>query len=101
MSNIKYNITLAETGDSFLCGEDQFIFDAMNRNGIKKHGCCGGGCGICKMKLSSGELNFAKKMSRAHISQQEEQAGYVLTCCVKPKSDVVLFADIKQQCATG
>jgi ferredoxin len=29
-------------------------------------------------------------MSRAHISEQEEQAGYVLACRCEPKSDLVI-----------
>jgi hypothetical protein len=31
-----------------------------------------------------------KKMSRAHISEPEEQAGYALSCRVIPKSNLSL-----------
>lgn len=89
-----FQITVAQSGAAFSCREDQFILNAMisARCGPVSHGCCGGGCGVCKMRLVSGELNYAKRMSRAHISESEQALGYVLLCCVKPRSDVVIAA---------
>ena len=86
----KYRITILQTGQTFPCGEDEFILEAMKkaRCGIITFGCFGGGCGACKMKVVFGEYYIEKKMSRAHVSLQEQESGIVLMCCVKPRSDM-------------
>ncbi len=50
-------------------------------------GCRGGGCGICRVKVLSGQYE-TKKMSRAHISEDGEKEGLVLACRTLPKSDL-------------
>lgn len=87
-----YRITVQESGKSFFCTESQFVLDAMRHSGCGPihHGCCGGGCGVCKMKVAGGRFEMGKRMSRAHISEQEEASGVVLLCCIQPRSDLVL-----------
>lgn len=72
------------------CRENETVFRSMCRNqsGPVQHGCCGGGCGVCKMQILSGDYETVSKMSRAHISPEEESAGIVLLCCVEPRSDL-------------
>lgn len=84
-----YKVTVLG-GESFFCGEGEHLLAAMRRAGCGpiSHGCYGGGCGVCKMKLISGEVNRFKPMSRAHISRPEEEDGFILLCCVKPLSEV-------------
>lgn len=49
---------------------------------------CGKGiCGTCRVKLSSGSVDMLHK---GGITQREIDAGYVLACCSRPKSDVVV-----------
>jgi len=88
----RWNITVRDTGKSFPCAEDQAVFRELVRAkaGIKNYGCCGGGCGICKMKVASGEWRPFKNMSEAHVSEADKQAGVVLMCCVQPRSDMVI-----------
>lgn len=52
-------------------------------------GCRGGGCGICRIRVVSGEY-AAKRMSRAHVTEQEEQSGFALACRIFPASDLVV-----------
>lgn len=52
-------------------------------------GCRGGGCGVCRVKVSSGSY-FTKKMSRKHVSPQDEQNGIVLACRLIPLSDLTI-----------
>ena len=82
----------AESGTSFTCLEDEFLLEAMirARSGPVHYGCFGGGCGICKMRIVSGSYVVDKHMSRAHVSEQEEEDGIALICCVKPRSDLTL-----------
>lgn len=88
----KYWITVEDRGGGFYCPEDTIVMDAMRKSGHGpvRYGCFGGGCGVCKMQLVSGKVHFAKKMSRAHISEEEEQRGLVLICCIRPTEDIVL-----------
>lgn len=83
-----------EGGGSFPCREDEFVLSAMLRagSGPVRHGCCGGGCGVCKMHITGGEYDAAKAMSRAHVSESEQRSGTVLLCCIKPKSDLIIAA---------
>ena len=87
MNKTVYLITLQDTGETFHCREDEFILHAMrtSRCGSIHCGCYGGGCGVCKMKLISGKVFQEKNMSREHITEEEKENGYLLTCCVKPR----------------
>jgi len=90
MRNNKHQIKVLHTCQAFPCGEDEFILEAMVRAGCEPicYGCFGGGCGACKMKIVSGEYFPEKKMSRAHVTVQEQETGVVLICCVKPRGNI-------------
>lgn len=55
-------------------------------------GCRGGGCGMCKIRVLAGRYD-SKRMSRAHISEQEQAEDYVLACRIYPRSDLVIESD--------
>ena len=86
-----FSVSVTGTDTSFNCQSDQTLLAAMERSGVKlvTIGCRGGGCGVCKVQIEDGDTWHAK-MSRAHVSQEEEDAGLVLACCVKPKSDITI-----------
>jgi ferredoxin len=88
----KHTIRVRDTNEEFVCGEDEFVLNAMIHAlcGPIHHGCCGGGCGVCKMKVEKGEIFAAKRMSRAHVSEDEQKEGIVLLCCVQPREDLLL-----------
>lgn len=92
MEQKKYLIQIQDTAKQFLCGEDEFILEAMKRSGCGPihYGCFGGGCGVCRMRIVSGPYFLEKKMSRAHVSENQQEDGIVLICCVKPRGDLVL-----------
>lgn len=75
---------------SFLCRSDEYLLTAMRRSGLfKGGGCGGGGCGICKVRIVSGEVSCGT-MSREHITRAEEEAGFVLACRAKLHSNLIL-----------
>ena len=92
MIRVKYNVTIRETGEKFECGADEVVLAAMlrSRSGRLRQGCFGGGCGICRMKIVEGEFEKVKRMSRAHVSRADEDAGVVLLCCVQPRGDMIV-----------
>ena len=91
MSAPRHQIVIADTAETYLCGEDETLLKAMerlNRKGIPV-GCRGGGCGICKVQITAGDC-LRRRMSRAHVSQEDEARGIGLACCLLPQSDVTL-----------
>jgi ferredoxin len=89
---VGYRITVKDTGEVFPCAEDEAVLRAMFRShkGPVTYGCCGGGCGVCRMRILSGQWRAFKPMSRAHVSETDQMQGIVLLCCVQPRSDMVI-----------
>ena len=89
---MKYKVFVENTGASFDCDEDLPVLEAMFRSGKGpiRHGCCGGGCGVCRAKIVSGRYFEFKKMSAAHVKEQDKNDGLVLLCCVKPRSNLLI-----------
>lgn len=88
-----YTITVQESGKTFVCAPDCSVLSAMiaARCGPVHHGCCGGGCGVCRMRVVSGDYHVFKNMSRAH-TDPDARPDIVLTCCIQPRSDLVIAA---------
>lgn len=86
----RHSVRLDDTGEVFACREDQTVLlamEALGRRGIPV-GCRGGGCGVCKLRVTAGRYEV-RKMSRACVSQEEEAEGVVLACKLHPRSDLV------------
>lgn len=92
MEQNKFRIEVLDSDIRFFCGGNEFVLEAMKRSGCGpvRCGCFGGGCGVCKMRIISGNYLVEKKMSRAHITEREQEDGIVLICCVKPRGDLII-----------
>ena len=85
-----FQISVAPSGRSFQSQGDETILAAAIRSGVGlPYGCKDGACGSCKCKKLSGSVAHANHQAKA-LSADEEAAGFVLTCCARPLSDVVL-----------
>jgi ferredoxin len=86
-----FQITIKDTGEVYPCSETKHLLAGMVQLGKKgiPVGCRSGGCGVCKVHVLSGEYT-SKKMSRDHVSAEEESQGIVLACRVFPVSDIEL-----------
>lgn len=84
-------IQIEALSETYQCTFEQTLLGGMEQLGKKgiPVGCRGGGCGVCKVHITQGSYH-CKKMSRAHISEQEEAEGYVLACRCHPLSDIQL-----------
>jgi len=89
------------SGKQFDCAEAQSLLLAVahRQPGLIKVGCRGGGCGVCKIRVLEGEY-VTKAMSKAQLSVQARQAGYVLACRAYPRSDL-LFELVDQSQGNG
>ena len=82
-----FEITILNTGERFVCAENQSLLAAMEqlrRKGIPV-GCRNGGCGVCKVRVQAGDYETAK-MSRAVLSQQEQEHACTLACKTFPRT---------------
>lgn len=98
----KFTIRIENTGEHYACTDKRSVLEGMEALGKKgiPVGCRQGGCGVCKVRVLEG--SYSKRvMSRAHVSAEEEAEGCVLSCRIKPTSDLrvaVLGAMKKNVC---
>jgi CDP-4-dehydro-6-deoxyglucose reductase len=85
-----FQVTVQPSGRAFSANPDEAILAAAIRQGVGlPYGCKDGACGSCKCKKLSGSVVHREHQAKA-LSSEEEAAGFVLTCCAVPHSDVVL-----------
>lgn len=84
-------IRITNTGEEFDCSDQQHILMGMTKLGRKgiPSGCHGGGCGVCKIQVLSGEVRTLP-MSRTHVTEEEQRLGFALACRCYPLSDISL-----------
>lgn len=67
------------------------ILAALCRHGYAyRFGCRRGGCGICKVTLVSGEVDYPVEVPGQVLSDAEAQAGTCLSCRAVPRTDTVI-----------
>ena len=85
--------TVIPSGHEFFVEGADSILEAGLRGGLAlNYGCSNGNCGLCKMRLVSGETRKIRHHDYT-LSEAEKGIGYVLGCCHTAVSDVVLEAD--------
>lgn len=84
-----HTVTIDGKQESFPCSEDTNVLAAMEKTLCRSIpvGCRNGGCGACKVRITSGHYE-TRKMNRAVVSEQEEQEGCVLACKTYPRGDI-------------
>jgi CDP-4-dehydro-6-deoxyglucose reductase len=85
-------VTLQPSGRSFLVARDEPVLAAAIREGIGlPYGCRDGACGSCKSRLLEGRVIHGAHQLKA-LSVAEEDAGWILSCCATPQTDLVIEA---------
>ena len=83
-------VTIQPAGRSFEVDDSETVLAAAIRQGIGlPYGCQDGACGSCKCRWISGAFDLAQHQLKA-LSEQERNAGMVLTCRMHPREDVVI-----------
>lgn len=98
MTETRYRVEILDTGEAYDCRGEQSLLKAMQSLGRKgiPVGCRAGGCGVCKIRIEAGEVAY-QVMSRAHVTEAEQAAGYALACRCSPRSDIRLSVVGKMQ----
>lgn len=85
-----FQITVMPSGRSFAIHANETILAAAIRQSVNlPYGCKDGACGSCKCRKLDGDVTHGPHQSKT-LSDAEEAAGQVLTCCASVRSDVVL-----------
>lgn len=67
------------------------ILGALCRRGYSyKFGCRRGGCGVCKVHLVSGQVDYPKAVAETVLSVADRRDGVCLSCRAVPVTDVVI-----------
>lgn len=83
-----HRIRLQKSGTEFACTSEQSILQAAQAAGLRiAYSCASGVCGTCKSRKISGQVRMAHA---GGIRQREIDQGWILPCCSKPLSDVLL-----------
>ncbi|TCJ20292.1 2Fe-2S iron-sulfur cluster binding domain-containing protein [Rubrobacter taiwanensis] len=86
----KHTVIFKRSGVSFECGEDEYILERAEEEGLDlPYDCRSGTCTTCMQKCLEGEIDQDLAFA---ISDEELEQGYRLICIGSPLSDVVLDA---------
>lgn len=67
------------------------VLAALARAGLKyRVGCKRGGCGICKVRLSAGEVGYERTVAESVLSDRERVEGVCLSCRAVPVTSIVI-----------
>ncbi|EWS56285.1 Phenol hydroxylase P5 protein [Methylibium sp. T29] len=89
---MNFKVTLQPSGRHFEVARDEAVLPAAIRAGVGlPYGCRDGACGSCKSRLLEGRVIHGAHQLKA-LSVAEEEAGWVLTCCATPQTDLLIEA---------
>ena len=83
-------ITLNPVGDTVPCNLEETVLGAILRSGASvMFGCRGGGCGTCKMRVISGQVEHGR-CSAAVLQEEEKASGWFLSCQARALTDLTI-----------
>lgn len=98
----RFTVEVISTGEHFPCGREENLLQGMEKSRVGMQmlhsipiGCRGGGCGICRVRVLSGDYE-TKKMSVKHVTEDQKNAGFVLACRAFPRSAIQLELETPQ-----
>lgn len=94
-------LTFEDGVTRFIEGRDgETVADSSYRSRINiPLDCRDGVCGTCKSFCESGEYELGEYVPDEAMTEDEEEAGYVLTCQLFPKSDLVITIPVTSDLA--
>ena len=88
MTASEYSVRIEPHGRTLRVGADRPVLEAALAAGLNlPHSCRSGHCSSCRARLVSGEIHYPNGRT-AGLTAQEAQAGYILLCQARPRSDL-------------
>ena len=89
-----YNVKLTHSQKGFDCLSNDSILEAGLRHGLAMHHeCSNGSCGVCKARITDGEV-YKTDHHDYRLSAEQIENGEFLMCCNSPRTDVTLEVDL-------
>lgn len=86
--DVRHTISFAKSGSSIAADPDMTVLKAAKALGVRIQTSCGKGiCGTCCIRMLSGTVEIRHQ---GGIKQRQIDQGYILACCSRPTSDVVI-----------
>ena len=83
-------VTFSKNNKSVKIHVDQTVLELSEELGIGiQFSCRVGTCGVCKVKMTSGEVEMAVEDA---LDSDDKSNGVILACQAKPKGDIVVEA---------
>jgi CDP-4-dehydro-6-deoxyglucose reductase len=83
-------VIIKPSDHAFACAADETVLEAaMKADLILPYGCRNGACGSCKGEILEGSVDYGPHQP-ATLTDDEKRAGFVLFCCAKPQTDLVI-----------
>lgn len=87
---MSYQLYVKHKNESYASIEGKNLMDILGaRADVVPKGCHNGACGVCRVKVLSGEFENVG-MNRKHISEEDEANNIFLACRLRAKSDMKL-----------
>lgn len=87
---MSYSVHIESSEHRFTVKQGESVLDAALNQGIAlPYGCRGGGCGACKGKLVSGNIEYPDGLPDG-LSENDHKNGFALFCKAVPTSDLVI-----------
>jgi ferredoxin len=84
-------VTVLPDGVHIDAREGETVLAAMGRLGFRyRTGCRRGGCGVCKVYLSLGEVRYERPIDDRVLTEDERVEGVCLSCRAVPITNVVM-----------
>jgi CDP-4-dehydro-6-deoxyglucose reductase len=94
MSAHEYSVRIDPQGRTLRVRADQSVLEVALEAGLNlPHSCRSGHCASCRARLLSGEIHYPNGRT-AGLTAAEADAGYVLLCQARPRSDLRVEARV-------
>ena len=91
MDVMPHSVVLEPSGRRFEVAEGETVLAAGLRQGYAlPFGCQSGACGSCRVRLLGGAVSHPARPGPPALSKEEADAGYILMCQARPRTDLRL-----------